>query len=233
MGESWAGIKAPPQALTGRWPAAAPPVPGLPLRHRAGKQRRGLHQEELPGDVRTRAAPPCAHHAPRRRHADVRGARGAGRGQAGWDAHPVALPGRSDPPAKLNAFIMDKSLLDYEVSIDADCRLLTVGKPFAIEGERPPGPVICGLQAGAAPVGLRPARSQPNARPPPGYGIGLPRNSPLTSNLSEFISCYKSSGFIDLPHDKWYKMVPCGKRVFAVTEVGQARDAGRGRRGGL
>lgn len=22
-------------------------------------------------------------------------------------------------------------------------------------------------------------------------------------------------------HDKWYKMVPCGKRVFAVTEVGQ------------
>lgn len=32
---------------------------------------------------------------------------------------------------------MDKSLLDYEVSIDADCKLLTVGKPFAIEGERP------------------------------------------------------------------------------------------------
>jgi ionotropic glutamate receptor NMDA 3B len=31
---------------------------------------------------------------------------------------------------------MDKSLLDYEVSIDADCKLLTVGKPFAIEGER-------------------------------------------------------------------------------------------------
>lgn len=37
-------------------------------------------------------------------------------------------------PAKLNAFIMDKSLLDYEVSIDSDCKLLTVGKPFAIEG---------------------------------------------------------------------------------------------------
>nr|XP_012601248.1 glutamate receptor ionotropic, NMDA 3B [Microcebus murinus] len=90
----------------------------------------------------------------------------------------------SDPP-KLNAFIMDKSLLDYEVSIDADCKLLTVGKPFAIEG----------------------------------YGIGLPQNSPLTSNLSEFISRYKSSGFIDLLHDKWYKMVPCGKRVFAVTET--------------
>ncbi|XP_054984488.1 glutamate receptor ionotropic, NMDA 3B isoform X1 [Sorex araneus] len=90
----------------------------------------------------------------------------------------------SDPP-KLNAFIMDKSLLDYEVSIDPDCKLLTVGKPFAIEG----------------------------------YGIGLPQNSPLTSNLSKFISRYKSSGFIDLLHDKWYKMVPCGKRAIAVTET--------------
>lgn len=29
---------------------------------------------------------------------------------------------------------MDKALLDFEVSIDADCKLLTVGKPFAIEG---------------------------------------------------------------------------------------------------
>uniref|UniRef100_A0A8B9VA25 Glutamate receptor n=1 Tax=Anas zonorhyncha TaxID=75864 RepID=A0A8B9VA25_9AVES len=91
---------------------------------------------------------------------------------------------KTEPP-KLNAFIMDKSLLDYEVSIDSDCKLLTVGKPFAIEG----------------------------------YGIGLPQNSPLTSNLSEFISRYKSAGFIDLLHDKWYKMVPCGKRVFAVTET--------------
>ncbi|XP_051697818.2 glutamate receptor ionotropic, NMDA 3B isoform X1 [Oryctolagus cuniculus] len=97
--------------------------------------------------------------------------------------HGVAML-TSDPP-QLNAFIMDKSLLDYEVSIDADCRLLTVGKPFAIEG----------------------------------YGIGLPRNSPLTANLSEFISRYKSSGFFDLLHDKWYRMVPCGKRVFAVTET--------------
>ncbi|XP_012584885.1 PREDICTED: glutamate receptor ionotropic, NMDA 3B [Condylura cristata] len=50
------------------------------------------------------------------------------------------------------------------------------------------------------------------------YGIGLPQNSPLTSNLSEFISRYKSSGFIDLLHDKWYKMVPCGKRAI-VTET--------------
>ncbi|XP_010021314.1 PREDICTED: glutamate receptor ionotropic, NMDA 3B-like, partial [Nestor notabilis] len=39
---------------------------------------------------------------------------------------------KTEPP-KLNAFIMDKSLLDYEVSIDSDCKLLTVGKPFAIE----------------------------------------------------------------------------------------------------
>ncbi|XP_063003182.1 glutamate receptor ionotropic, NMDA 3B [Elgaria multicarinata webbii] len=91
---------------------------------------------------------------------------------------------KTNPP-KLNAFIMDKSLLDYEVSIDSDCKLLTVGKPFAIEG----------------------------------YGIGLPQNSPLTSNISEFISRYKSAGFMDLLHDKWYKMVPCGKRVFAVTET--------------
>lgn len=40
---------------------------------------------------------------------------------------------RADPQ-KLDAFIMDKALLDYEVSIDADCKTLTVGKPFAIEG---------------------------------------------------------------------------------------------------
>ncbi|XP_062412391.1 glutamate receptor ionotropic, NMDA 3B [Sardina pilchardus] len=91
---------------------------------------------------------------------------------------------KTDPP-QLDAFIMDKALLDYEVSIDADCKLLTVGKPFAIEG----------------------------------YGIGLPQNSPLTSNMSEFISRYKSDGYMDMLHDKWYKVVPCGKRVFAVTET--------------
>lgn len=66
-----------------------------------------------------------------------------------------------------------------------------------------------------------------SSSPGPGYGIGLPQNSPLTSNVSEFISRYKSSGFIDLLHDKWYKMVPCGKRVFAVTEV-RRRLLGRG-----
>uniref|UniRef100_A0A8C2X3Z6 Glutamate receptor n=1 Tax=Cyclopterus lumpus TaxID=8103 RepID=A0A8C2X3Z6_CYCLU len=91
---------------------------------------------------------------------------------------------KTDPP-KLDAFIMDKALLDYEVSIDADCKMATVGKPFAIEG----------------------------------YGIGLPRNSPLTSNISDFISRYKSEGYMDLLHDKWYKVVPCGNRVFAVTET--------------
>ncbi|KAK7904452.1 hypothetical protein WMY93_017059 [Mugilogobius chulae] len=91
---------------------------------------------------------------------------------------------KTDPPL-LDAFIMDKALLDYEVSIDADCKLLTVGKPFAIEG----------------------------------YGIGLPQGSPLTRNVSEFVSRYKSDGFMDMLHDKWYKVVPCGKRVFAVTET--------------
>ncbi|XP_061700227.1 glutamate receptor ionotropic, NMDA 3B [Syngnathoides biaculeatus] len=88
-------------------------------------------------------------------------------------------------PQTLDAFIMDKALLDFEVSIDADCKLLTVGKPFAIEG----------------------------------YGIGLPQGSPLTRNVSEFVSRYKSDGFMDMLHDKWYKVVPCGKRVFAVTET--------------
>uniref|UniRef100_A0A3Q1HR10 Glutamate receptor n=1 Tax=Anabas testudineus TaxID=64144 RepID=A0A3Q1HR10_ANATE len=91
---------------------------------------------------------------------------------------------KKNPPT-LDAFIMDKALLDFEVSIDADCKLLTVGKPFAIEG----------------------------------YGIGLPQGSPLTRNVSEFVSRYKSDGFMDMLHDKWYKVVPCGKRVFAVTET--------------
>lgn len=56
-------------------------------------------------------------------------------------------------------------------------------------------------------------------RSPTGYGIGLPQNSPLTSNFSELISQYKSDGFMDMLHDKWYKVVPCGKRSFAVTQV--------------
>ncbi|XP_015415941.1 PREDICTED: glutamate receptor ionotropic, NMDA 3A [Myotis davidii] len=100
-------------------------------------------------------------------------------------ATPDGVEYLKNDPEKLDAFIMDKALLDYEVSIDADCKLLTVGKPFAIEG----------------------------------YGIGLPPNSPLTSNISELISQYKSHGFMDLLHDKWYKVVPCGKRSFAVTET--------------
>lgn len=58
-----------------------------------------------------------------------------------------------------------------------------------------------------------------HASPLPGYGIGLPQGSPLTRNVSEFVSRYKSDGFMDMLHDKWYKVVPCGKRVFAVTEV--------------
>ncbi|KAJ8260946.1 hypothetical protein COCON_G00166690 [Conger conger] len=100
-------------------------------------------------------------------------------------ATPDGIDRLKDDPQKLDAFIMDKALLDYEVSIDADCKTLTVGKPFAIEG----------------------------------YGIGLPQNSPLTSNISELVSQYKSDGFMDMLHDKWYKVVPCGKRSFAVTEA--------------
>lgn len=60
---------------------------------------------------------------------------------------------------------------------------------------------------------------------PPGYGIGLPQGSPLTRNVSEFVSRYKSDGFMDMLHDKWYKVVPCGKRVFAVTEVSRRAAA--------
>ena len=42
---------------------------------------------------------------------------------------------------------MDKALLDYEVSIDTDCKMLTVGKPFAIEGEyfTPPARLLSSL----------------------------------------------------------------------------------------
>ncbi|XP_065096654.1 glutamate receptor ionotropic, NMDA 3A [Paramisgurnus dabryanus] len=98
---------------------------------------------------------------------------------------PDGIDHLKDDPQKLDAFIMDKALLDYEVSIDADCKMLTVGKPFAIEG----------------------------------YGIGLKQNSPLTSNISELVSQYKSDGFMDMLHDKWYKVVPCGKRSFAVTKT--------------
>ncbi|XP_045072020.1 glutamate receptor ionotropic, NMDA 3A-like [Coregonus clupeaformis] len=100
-------------------------------------------------------------------------------------ATPDGIEHLKHDPQQLDAFIMDKALLDYEVSIDADCKTLTVGKPFAIEG----------------------------------YGIGLRQNSPLTSNLSELVSQYKSDGFMDMLHDKWYKVLPCGKQSFAATET--------------
>eukprot|EP00063_Salmo_salar_P019674 XP_013994509.1 PREDICTED: glutamate receptor ionotropic, NMDA 3A-like [Salmo salar] len=100
-------------------------------------------------------------------------------------ATPGGIEHLKHDPQQLDAFIMDKALLDYEVSIDAECKTLTVGKPFAIEG----------------------------------YGIGLRQNSPLSSNISELVSQYKSDGFMDMLHDKWYKVVPCGKRSFAVTET--------------
>ncbi|KAF3829677.1 hypothetical protein GH733_003941 [Mirounga leonina] len=128
---------------------------------------------------------PCGRAAPRPTSRSASPTRTRTRGATARPPRHAASPCSRATPPKLNVFIMDKSLLDYEVSIDADCKLLTVGKPFAMEG----------------------------------YGIGLPQNSPLTSNLSEFISRYKSSGFIHLLHDKWCKMVPCGKRVLAVTET--------------
>lgn len=52
-----------------------------------------------------------------------------------------------------------------------------------------------------------------------GYGIGLPQHSPLTRNFSEVMNGYKSDGFMNLLHDKWYRVTPCGKRSSAVTEV--------------
>lgn len=69
-------------ALTSRWPAVAPPIPGLPLWHRVGEQCGGLHQKELPRDAHAHAAPQRAHHTPRRRHAHVRLAGGGAPGRA-------------------------------------------------------------------------------------------------------------------------------------------------------
>ncbi|KAK2120083.1 hypothetical protein P7K49_001469 [Saguinus oedipus] len=162
------------------------------------------------------------------------------------------MMGENDPE-KLDAFIMDKALLDYEVSIDADCKLLTVGKPFAIEGDnsilsKDSGKMAClplldpsarchainslldrkkesvEINEYMSPVyALELADNKAQTRRKGngyiGYGIGLPPNSPLTSNISELISQYKSHGVMDVLHDKWYKVVPCGKRSFAVTEV--------------
>lgn len=145
-----------------------------------GEQRGGLHQEELSGHVRAHAAPQRAHHAPRRRHAHVRprGA-GAGAGAGGAPGCPSLGPlcsRRSDPP-KLNAFIMDKSLLDYEVSVDTDCKLLTVGKPFAIEGETSRARV----SRAAGRLGAHRGQSSPGAAPGPSPTLDLPQAMALDS----------------------------------------------------
>ncbi|XP_062873340.1 glutamate receptor ionotropic, NMDA 3B [Trichomycterus rosablanca] len=87
-------------------------------------------------------------------------------------------------PAQLDAFIMDKALLDYQVSMDAECKLLTVGKPFNIQG----------------------------------YGMGLPRSSPLTLNISEVLGRYESGGFMDLLQDRWFSAAPCTRRSI-VTQT--------------
>lgn len=119
---------------------------------------------------------------------------------------------------------MDKALLDYEVSIDADCKMLTVGKPFAIEGKSR------NVKVYVKELELKNLNTYSVLLSfygiiiycflSTGYGIGLKQNSRLTSNISELVSQYKSDGFMDMLHDKWYKVVPCGKRSFAVTEVG-------------
>lgn len=82
-------------------PAAAPPLPRLPLRHGVGEQRRGLHQGQLPRDVRAHAAPQRAHHAARGGHAHVsaRGAPGVGAlgAPAPLTAQPLGPAGASRP----------------------------------------------------------------------------------------------------------------------------------------
>lgn len=113
-----------------------------------------------------------------------------------------------------------------EVSIDADCKLLIMGKPFAIEGEGPLRPVI--LEQQGATGGSRWAQLPwAVSSLVPTQFLAFTRlwhwtPSEFATHLQpKFISRYKSSGFIDLLHDKWYKMVPCGEQVFAVTELGQ------------
>lgn len=80
---------------------------------------------------------------------------------------------------------MDKSLLDYEVSIDSDCKLLTVGKPFAIEGGQvhsagaAGGPWVLGERGG----GCTPVPALPLS--PPAVGARLRHRPPpaLTADL--------------------------------------------------
>lgn len=52
--------------------SAAPPLAGLPVRDGEGEQRRGLHEEELPGDARLHETLQPAHHPRGRPHAEVR-----------------------------------------------------------------------------------------------------------------------------------------------------------------
>ncbi|CAB1351917.1 unnamed protein product, partial [Coregonus sp. 'balchen'] len=98
-------------------------------------------------------------------------------------ATPDGIEHLKHDPQQLDAFIMDKALLDYEMQ---NARHSPWGNHLQLKAS---------------------------------YGIGLRQNSPLTSNISELVSQYKSDGFMDMLHDKWYKVVPCGKRSFAVTET--------------
>lgn len=67
-------LSAPP----GLTSSAAPSLFGLPVRDGEGEQRRGLHEEELPGDARLHEALQPAHHPRGRPHAEVRQTRDAG-----------------------------------------------------------------------------------------------------------------------------------------------------------
>lgn len=57
--------------------SAAPSLSGLPVRDGEGEQRRGLHEEEFPGDARLYEALQPAHHPRGCPHAEVRQTRGA------------------------------------------------------------------------------------------------------------------------------------------------------------
>ncbi|KAF3834678.1 hypothetical protein F7725_027236 [Dissostichus mawsoni] len=141
-----------------------PTVSGVSLWDGEGEQRRGLHEEEFSRNARV--------HETLQRADDLRGS--AISRKRTTENHREHTRRYETLREHTKTYKNIKPLLDYEVSIDADCKLATVGKPFAIEG----------------------------------YGIGLPQNSPLTSNISDVISRYKSEGFMDLLHDKWYKVVP-------------------------
>ncbi|XP_002734105.2 glutamate receptor ionotropic, NMDA 3A-like [Saccoglossus kowalevskii] len=51
-----------------------------------------------------------------------------------------------------------------------------------------------------------------------GYGIGLPKNSPLTSEVSLHIYKYSSAGYLEQLQRQWYNRVGCSKKQGLVGE---------------